>query len=170
MRETLGGRKNYQLFIRPSVSDARLKEFEQNPQAHGPKIRNTFIDKRGLTTQHLSDRPWNQQVTYIMARNAEEIVKNCKDMRFGDKMDWLALFSERIYRVYLDIIKGRPITLDAGGTKENSQQIQDRLVDSHLSRIKQNGETNSRHLVRFIFYCFMMVLMIKQISEIAGAL
>ncbi|KAJ4470716.1 hypothetical protein C8R41DRAFT_870691 [Lentinula lateritia] len=123
MRETLGGRKNYQLFICPSVSDARLKEFEQNPQAHGPKIRNTFIDKRGLTTQHLSDWPWNQQVTYIMARNAEEIVKNCKDMRFGDKMDWLALFSERIYRVYLDIIKGRPITLDAGGTKENSQQI-----------------------------------------------
>ncbi|KAJ3913930.1 hypothetical protein F5877DRAFT_51418 [Lentinula edodes] len=153
MRETLGGRKNYQLFVRPSVSDARLKEFEQNPQACGPKIRNTFIDKRGLTMQHLLERPWNQQVAHIMARNAEEIAKNCKDKRFGDKVDWLALFSERIYRVYLDVIKTRPTTV-AGGTKETAQQIQDRLVDSHLSRIKHNGETNSRHVVWFILYIF----------------
>ncbi|KAJ3888843.1 hypothetical protein GG344DRAFT_52841, partial [Lentinula edodes] len=140
-------RKNYQLFVRPSVSDARLKEFEQNPQACGPKIRNTFIDKRGLTTQHLLEQPWNQQVTQIMAKNAEQIAKNCKDERFGDKVDWLALFTERIYRVYLDVIKARPMTVVAGGTRENSQQIQDRLVDSHLSRIKCNGETNSRHVV-----------------------
>ncbi|KAJ4466225.1 hypothetical protein C8R41DRAFT_926215 [Lentinula lateritia] len=81
IRETLGGRKNYQLFVCPSVSDGRLKEFEQNPQAYGPKIRNTFIDKRGLTTQHLLEQPWNQQVTTIMAKNAEQIAKNCKDER-----------------------------------------------------------------------------------------
>ncbi|KAJ3889185.1 hypothetical protein GG344DRAFT_52143, partial [Lentinula edodes] len=108
MRETLGGRKNYQLFIRPGVSDARLEEFKQNPQTHGPKIRNTFIDKRGLTTQHLLEQPWNQQVNYIMAKNAEAIVGSCKDQRFGDAVDWSALFSERIYRVCLDVIKGRP--------------------------------------------------------------
>ncbi|KAJ3906598.1 hypothetical protein F5879DRAFT_797320 [Lentinula edodes] len=154
MRETLGGRKNYQLFIRPSVSDARLEEFKQNPQAHGPKIRNTLLDKRGLTTQHLVDRPWNQQLTYIMAKNAEEIVKRSKDKRFGDPIDWLALFGERIYRVCLNVIKGRPMTINNLGTKENSQQIQDRLVDSHLSRIKNNGEISSRHSVWFfcMFY------------------
>ncbi|KAJ3886790.1 hypothetical protein GG344DRAFT_56827 [Lentinula edodes] len=156
MRETLGGRKNYQLFIRPSVSNTRLKEFKQNPQTHGPKIRNTYLDKRGLTTQHLQERPWNQQVTYIMAKNAEGIVNSCKDQRFGDAVDWLALFSERIYRVYLDVVKGRPKAVDAAGTKENSQQIQDRLVDSHLSRIKHNGETNSRHAV-----CFLICLFIR---------
>lgn len=143
MRETLGGCKNYQLFIRPGVSDARLEEYKQNPQTHGPKIRNMFIDKRGLTTQHLLEQPWNQQVTYIMAKNAEEIVKSCKDQRFGDTFDWPALFSEQIYCVYLDVIKGRPITIDGAGSKEDSQWIQDRLVDSYLSHIKHNGETNS---------------------------
>ncbi|KAJ3853540.1 hypothetical protein EV368DRAFT_81491 [Lentinula lateritia] len=55
IRKTLGGSKNYQLFVRPGVSDARLKNFEQNPQLYGPKIRNTVLDKRGLTTQQLAE-------------------------------------------------------------------------------------------------------------------
>ncbi|KAJ3845989.1 hypothetical protein EV368DRAFT_5724, partial [Lentinula lateritia] len=118
----------------------RLEEFTQNPQAHGPKIHNTLIDKCRLTTQHLLDWPWNQRLTYIMAKNAEEIVKSCKDKRFGDPIDWLALFSEPIYRVYFDAIKGRPMAINNLGAKENSQHIQDRLVNSHLSRIKNNGE------------------------------
>ncbi|KAJ4501225.1 hypothetical protein C8R41DRAFT_716471, partial [Lentinula lateritia] len=138
-------RKNYQLFVRPSVSDARLKHFEENPQLYGPKIRNTFLDKRGLTTQQLAEQPWNEQVAYIMAKNAEEIFRNCKDQRFGDAIDWLELFHECIYRVYLDVVKGRPKTLDEAGTRERPEQIQDRLVESHLLRIKNNGETNSRH-------------------------
>ncbi|KAJ3924726.1 MAG: hypothetical protein NXY57DRAFT_880477, partial [Lentinula lateritia] len=134
-----------QLFVRPGVSDARLKNFEQNPQLYGPKICNTVLDKRGLTTQQLAEQPWNQQVAYIMAKNAEEIYRSCKDQRFGDVIDWLELFQERIYRVYLDIVKGRPKTLNEAGTRESPEQIQDQLVELHLLRIKNNGETNSRH-------------------------
>ncbi|KAJ4470290.1 hypothetical protein C8R41DRAFT_777431, partial [Lentinula lateritia] len=132
-------------FIRPGVTADRLRAFEENREANGPKVRNTMIDKNGATTNDLKESSWNQELLLVLVKLAEQIVDECKDARFPASIDWIGLFSERLYRVYLAVIKGKPRIKQ--GELESPAQIEARMLSTHIERNKNNGETGFRHAV-----------------------
>ncbi|KAJ3840925.1 hypothetical protein F5878DRAFT_498496, partial [Lentinula raphanica] len=102
-------RRNFKGFVRASVSDDRLAEFVADPSQNGPKVRNTWIDKRATTTKDLAALPWNEQLLLNMTKTATSIVAEAKDKRFGKRtIKWLKLFTERLYRIFLDVVKALP--------------------------------------------------------------
>ncbi|KAJ3834253.1 hypothetical protein F5878DRAFT_545180, partial [Lentinula raphanica] len=150
-------RKNFKAFVCPSVPTHRLQEFSADPSNHGPGLHSTWIDKRETTTSGLASLPWNEQLLVNLVKAARAIVSEAKDDRFGSleteedpsgslEIDWISLITERLYRIYLAAIKSRPHTVE--GQTESAQQIHERLVADYELRIKQNGETNVRHVVR----------------------
>ncbi|KAJ3872930.1 hypothetical protein F5051DRAFT_338480, partial [Lentinula edodes] len=138
-------RRNYKAFIHPGVSEERLRAFNENPVANGPKIRNTTIDKNGATTKDLIESLWNQELLLALVKLAEKIVGESKDERFPSSIDWLGLLSERLYRIYLAVIKSKPRIKQ--GELESPRQIEQRILDAHLLRNQKNGETSFRHAV-----------------------
>ncbi|KAJ4474107.1 hypothetical protein C8J55DRAFT_518936 [Lentinula edodes] len=143
VREALGVERNYRAFIRPGVTADRLGAFNKDREANGPKVRNTMIDKNGATTNDLKESSWNQELLLVLVKLAEQIVDGCKDARFPASIDWIGLFSERLYRVYLAVIKGKPRIKQ--GELESPEQIEARMLDTHIGRNKNNGETSFRH-------------------------
>lgn len=146
LREALGVQRNYKAFIHPGVSEERLRAFAEDPGAKGPKIRNTMIDKNGATTKDLIESLWNQELLLALVKLAEKIVSESKDQRFPPSIDWLSLLSERLYRIYLAVIKSKPRIKH--GELESPGQIEQRILDAHLLRNQKNGETGFRHAVR----------------------
>ncbi|KAF8832816.1 hypothetical protein HHX47_DHR1002050 [Lentinula edodes] len=143
LREALGVQRNYKAFIHPGVSEERLRAFAEDPGAKGPKIRNTMIDKNGATTKDLIESLWNQELLLALVKLAEKIVSESKDQRFPPSIDWLSLLSERLYRIYLAVIKSKPRIKH--GELESPGQIEQRILDAHLLRNQKNGETGFRH-------------------------
>ncbi|KAK7435876.1 hypothetical protein VKT23_019407 [Stygiomarasmius scandens] len=87
----------YEIFARDGVSMERLTQFEEDPELYGPKLRNSRLDKRGLTTRKILNNDWNQALISKLSGEAEYIVDKCKDNRFGQqKINWPALFEERL--------------------------------------------------------------------------
>ncbi|KAJ3927088.1 MAG: hypothetical protein NXY57DRAFT_868604, partial [Lentinula lateritia] len=120
-------RRNYRVFVRPSVLDQRLAEFQTDPQQNGPKVRNTWIDKRASTSRDMARLPWNQQLMSLMAQTAQVIAAGFEDGRFGnDPIDWLMLVYECMYRIFLSVIKSRPKPR-GDGTLETAPQIKTRI-------------------------------------------
>ncbi|KAJ3926806.1 MAG: hypothetical protein NXY57DRAFT_905009, partial [Lentinula lateritia] len=138
-------RRNYKAFIHPGVPEERLRIFAENPEANGPKIHNTMIDKNGATTKDLIESLWNQELLFALVKLAEKIVSESKDKRFPSSIDWLSLLSERLYRIYLAVIKSKPRIKH--GKLESPVQIEQRILDAHLLRNQKNGETGFRHAV-----------------------
>ncbi|KAJ3853048.1 hypothetical protein EV368DRAFT_39727, partial [Lentinula lateritia] len=132
-------------FIRPGVTADQLGAFNKDREANGPKVRNTMIDKNGATTNDLKESSWNRELLLVLVKLAEQIVDECKDARFPASIDWIGLFSERLYRVYLAVIKGKPRIKQ--GELESPEQIEARMLDTHIGRNKNNGETSFRHAV-----------------------
>lgn len=92
----LGCKHLYEAFALPQVSDERLKSFregnEEERAKHGPKLRNSRLDKRGITTTEILASEWNETVMHRLAQECTEIASRTKDTRFGkEKHDWLSM-------------------------------------------------------------------------------
>lgn len=88
----------------------------------------------------------------LMAQTAQVIAAGFEDGRFGnDPIDWLMLVYERMYRIFLSVIKSRP-KARGDGTLETAPQIKTRIIAAHKLRIERNGETNTRHIVSDLKY------------------
>ena len=119
----------------------RLEEFEKDPTEHGPKLRNTRLDKQGISAKKLVHSRWNQCLIFNLA-NAAESTANASVPQFGERgIDWRQLFQDRIYRILLHDEKCRP------EENETHEQRLQHLAKDHDRILKRNGETNIRHLV-----------------------
>jgi len=88
-----------EIFTRPGVSTARLAQFNDDPRTNGPKVRNTRLEKDGLTTtKMLRQSNWNQALLYLLTQLIGQIVRECPDKSlFGKrwkKIDWKALLKK----------------------------------------------------------------------------
>ncbi|THU95286.1 hypothetical protein K435DRAFT_612143, partial [Dendrothele bispora CBS 962.96] len=100
---------SFEAFARPQVPDSRLEQFAHDPTRYGPKLRNTWMDKRAIDTKTMLSLCWNQALIAKLAAEAENIVQNTEDERFGsDAVDWKGLFRERLSKVALDVVTARP--------------------------------------------------------------
>ncbi|KAJ3717719.1 hypothetical protein C8R42DRAFT_536503, partial [Lentinula raphanica] len=97
-------------FARDGVSRERLQLFMADPKKHGPKLRNTRLDKTGHDTKSILATPWNRALMRLLVTEGQKIVKNCKDGRFGkEKIGWPKLIRQRLSRIVLDELKSRAL-------------------------------------------------------------
>ncbi|KAJ3766549.1 hypothetical protein FB446DRAFT_601561, partial [Lentinula raphanica] len=101
-------------FARDGVSKEHLDLFMANPKQHGPKLRNTRLDKTGHDTKSILDTPWNRALMRLLAEKAKRIAGNCRDGRFGSeksrkKIEWQRLIRQRLATIVLDELKSRPL-------------------------------------------------------------
>ncbi|THU99861.1 hypothetical protein K435DRAFT_584944, partial [Dendrothele bispora CBS 962.96] len=105
--------RSFHIFSRRTVSEERLNRFEQDPLGQGPKRRNTWLDKRGLTPAEIVDNRWNQAVILMLSTEAEYIFAHCTDGRFGyEEPPWSSRIRERLLIVARDILGFMPKTPD----------------------------------------------------------
>ncbi|KAJ3751642.1 hypothetical protein EV360DRAFT_56578, partial [Lentinula raphanica] len=148
-------------FACDGVSQERLDLFMADPKRHGPKLRNTRLDKTGHDTKTILDTPWNRALIHLLAEEAKKVVRNCQDGRFGPKekekkkekkkkkkkkkeeIHWATLFRQRLSKIVRDELKSRP--LDDQETLE--QRIQ-RISDAHLLKKQKSKYNTIRHVVR----------------------
>ncbi|KIK60920.1 hypothetical protein GYMLUDRAFT_167077, partial [Collybiopsis luxurians FD-317 M1] len=146
--------QNNEAFARKGTSPRRLEKFRRNPVKYGPKLVNTRFDKIGSDTDDLLDSDWNQALIHNLSKLAAEIVANCQDPnRFGlnaDKINWKKLIRERLYRIFLAVIKAQPLF-----EGETRAQICRRLEDEHERVNKRCAEVFSRHQVRNFFLLYL---------------
>ncbi|THU99074.1 hypothetical protein K435DRAFT_584183, partial [Dendrothele bispora CBS 962.96] len=103
----------FESFVCDQVDDERLALFHANPETNGPKLRNSYLDKRGSTTKAiLDDSLWNQALMHKLATEAAAIVKACQDDRFGkiSHEDWFAMIRVRIQPILKTDLEARPRT------------------------------------------------------------
>ncbi|KAJ3744530.1 hypothetical protein EV360DRAFT_57600, partial [Lentinula raphanica] len=142
---------NYEAFARDGVSQERLQLFMADPKKHGPKLRNTRLDKTGHDTKQILDTPWNRALIRLLAMEARAVVDNCQDDRFGTrkkkkKIRWPNLIRQRLSRIVLDEIKSRPLD-----DQETVQQRVQRLAEAYQKRKKRSKGVTIRHAVRHNF-------------------
>ncbi|KAJ3751989.1 hypothetical protein EV360DRAFT_18587, partial [Lentinula raphanica] len=96
-------------FARDGIKLEKIEEFIRDPIRNAPKLRNTRIDKFAADVKSMKASPWNRALAHNFALKAREIVSSCKDNRFGKGViEWDKLFSDRLGRIYKDIIDARP--------------------------------------------------------------
>lgn len=130
----------YQIFARDGVSEERLKAFQTAPEEHGPKLRNTRLDKFGISTRDLKKSHWNQTLIKLLSDTAKSIVSK-NDKKLVKSIDWHKLFTARFSKIIRHEIKCRP---KEGETHEDRLL---RLAQDHNRVSKQNGVVHNRHLV-----------------------
>ncbi|KAK7459465.1 hypothetical protein VKT23_009448 [Stygiomarasmius scandens] len=136
----LGSKYLFETFARDQVNDERLANFHADPQAYGPKLRNSRLDKRGASTQQMLDESrWNQTLMNNLANEAAVIFANCPDKRFGEGPEdgWYKLIRVRIQpilRTHLEALPrfaGEPL-------RERIQRVAERY-----EKIKENNKHNN---------------------------
>ncbi len=141
LHQALHIRHGYEAFARHGVTEADLEKFNQNPTECGPTLRNTKLDKTGISTKAQMNSRWNQTLIYKLATEAKSIASRYnKEFEFGD-IDWKKLFEVRMYRIILHDIKSRP---------REGEQHKDRLLrlaQDHDLMSKKNAQRGVRHLV-----------------------
>lgn len=73
-----------------------------------------MLDTSADTAAKMRDAPWNQMVVSLLAAQASERASPTPGYFGTDKnvIDWCALFNERIYRIFLEVVKARAGTKD----------------------------------------------------------
>lgn len=140
LHQALHIRYSYEAFARDGVTAERLEEFKRNHKERGPKLRNTRLDKTGLSTKTLMDSSWNRTLISILSKKAKSIASQA-EKRFEEKIDWIKLFDKRVYRIMLDEVKSRPLD------DETHQERLLRLAKVHSQTSKRSGMINVRHMV-----------------------
>ncbi|KAJ4001087.1 hypothetical protein F5050DRAFT_1561442 [Lentinula boryana] len=136
-------RNIWAIFARDGVSQDRLELHIKDPIQHGPKLRNTRIDKYAPDTKTMKQTPWNRALVHKFAAKANDIVANCIDKRFGpDTIDWVRLFSDRFYDIFKQVIKARR----QPGESHEARIL--RLVLDDNNRKERNSKVSLRHAVR----------------------
>ncbi|KAJ3726403.1 hypothetical protein DFJ43DRAFT_975510, partial [Lentinula guzmanii] len=96
-------------FARDGIPLKTIEDFIKDPHVNAPKLRNTRLDKFAADPKSMKASPWNRALAHRFAEKAAEIAANSNDGRFGPHpIDWDKLFSDRLYRVYKQIIEARP--------------------------------------------------------------
>ena len=131
----------YQIFARDGVSEECLKAFRTAPKEHGPKLRNTRLDKFRISTRDLKKSQWNQTLIKLLSDTAKSITSKTNDKKLVKSIDWHKLFSDRFSTIIRQEIKCRP---KEGETHEDRLL---RLAQEHNHVTKQNSVVHGRHLV-----------------------
>jgi hypothetical protein len=154
IQEATNAEYTMEIFGKPGVSAERLAQFKQDPITFGPKVHNSFIDKRGDTrtgykvTQEFRESKWNQEMIHKIANLCVSIVKDCPDKgRFGSNLEsiqWHTLVGDRFKTIYVDIVNALPLD-----DKESNEPalIKARLEKEYEERNTRNGAVSARRAV-----------------------
>lgn len=131
----------YEAFALPQVGDDRLKSFREGDEAakanHGPKLRNSRLDKRGNTTTSILNSEWNQTAIYRLAEECAVIASCAKDARFGkEKYDWSSMIRKRLQPILKTHLEAKPKF--AG----ESAELRIRRVAERYRKIKTTSKAN----------------------------
>ncbi|KAJ8081332.1 hypothetical protein PM082_007167 [Marasmius tenuissimus] len=158
--EAFRSRYVHTAFIRSGVSEERLQLFAENPHRHGPKMRNTWLDKSAETTTEILLLPWNRSLIFRLSALGEKIVSKCRDPHmFPTDIDWNALIRARVYRIVLDEIHSRPI--DESETVEEALERWKEAHNHHWGRCL----VHSIRRVKFEFRCSVSAIMVQVSQE-----
>ncbi|KAL0063785.1 hypothetical protein AAF712_009342 [Marasmius tenuissimus] len=142
--EALHALNLFSAFVRPGVSEERLRQFGEDPTSYGPQTRNTWLDKNGNTTSEILALPWNRSLMFKLCNLGKEIVARCRDRRrFPSIIKWEVEIRERIYRIALDDVHSRPID-----ENETEEQAWDRMEQAHNNHWDRCAVHNIRRVVR----------------------
>jgi hypothetical protein len=135
----------FQAYGRIQVSAEQLALFETNAQEYGPKLRNTWIDKRAIDTKSMLALQWNRALIAKLAREAEDIVNDCITEPRGN-ISWTDFFRDRLYNIVLDVCRARP-----QGDEKTAADVVRRMGVEWQKRKTRNKYTGVLHHVSGIF-------------------
>ncbi|KAK7436124.1 hypothetical protein VKT23_019326 [Stygiomarasmius scandens] len=136
----LGSKHLFEGFARDQVDNERLTNFHVEPTAYGPKLRNSRLDKRGMSTQQMLDEShWNQTLMHNLANEAAVIFANCPDKRFGEGPEdgWYKMIRVRIQPILKTHLEALP--------KFPGEPLRERIqrVAARYEKIKEYNKRNN---------------------------
>ncbi|KAK7032093.1 hypothetical protein VNI00_013463 [Paramarasmius palmivorus] len=143
--EALPARYTSEIWSLQTVPATRLRQFVADPQKYPPKVRNTWIDQTGKTTDELRASQWNQTLVHTLSLLVHDIAELCPDKtRFGKTRSaeyWLNSLQQRFDRVYVEIQKSKPTNPSEAS---NPILVQSRLNQENEKRLAAVTKVSSR--------------------------
>ncbi|KAK7452217.1 hypothetical protein VKT23_012322 [Stygiomarasmius scandens] len=156
----LGSKHLFEAFARDSVDDARLQNFLADPEEYQPRLHNSRLDKRGVTTNDMLKSRWNQTLMHKLADEASFIFRNTNDKRFGDEQpDWVQMIRTRIRPVLKTDLLARP--------QFPGEALRDRIlrVASQYEKIKETNKNNNVLHMKYHVRSSVATIMIQACRE-----
>ncbi|KAF5342748.1 hypothetical protein D9758_015910 [Tetrapyrgos nigripes] len=103
-----------------SVSEERLNRFRDDCECFGPNIPLARLDTSARTATAMRDLPWNQMLISRLAHKAIDLANDQPADHSSTKLkqypfsQWKKDFALRVYKILLQIQKGRQLGLEEG--------------------------------------------------------